>query len=388
LIAMGPKFIPSLDPNPLPAPYWVFKLLLLVTFVLHIVAMNFLLGGAVLALVARWRPGNVQQRNRAFADIAKKLPVFLPATITLGIAALLFVQVLYGQFFYTSSVIVAWPWFLVLVFLTIAYYGFYYVSFQKYGSSARTNVVMLMSVLLIFTIGFIYSNNFTLSQTPSRWQGKYFANPGGWNLNLSEPTLIPRFLHFFTAAVAVGGLMLVFLALARSKKDPEYGKYLFQLGGKAFLYATMAQFLIGTWFVISLPPEVRSLFLRDGLPIALLGAGIAGGLASIFIMSEALHKQDIRRAAYYVTPLMAVVISCMAVMRDVLRGIYLKPYFHPEQFAVKTQWSVFPLFLGLFIAGVVLWFGMLYRYGLFSAANKPSVQSTEQTQPAAFAGQR
>ena len=65
-----------------------------------------------------------------FLDVAKKLPVFLPATITLGIAPLLFVQVLYGQFFYTSSIVMAWPWFLVLVFLTLAYYGFYYVSYR------------------------------------------------------------------------------------------------------------------------------------------------------------------------------------------------------------------------------------------------------------------
>jgi len=78
----------------------------------------------------------------------------------------------------------------------------------------------------------------------------------------------------------------------------------------------------------------------------------------------------------------------MAVMRDLLRGIYLKPYFHPEQFVVKTQWSVFPLFLVLFIAGVALWFVMLYRYGLFSAAKPPNSQSMEQTQPAVPAGYR
>jgi hypothetical protein len=54
----------------------------------------------------------------------------------------------------------------------------------------------------------------------------------------------------------------------------------------------------------------------------------------------------------------------MSVMRDLLRGAYLNPYFHPGQFAVKTQWSVLPLFLGLLLAGVVLWFVMLKRYGL------------------------
>ena len=102
---------------------------------------------------------------------------------------------------------------------------------------------MWFSVALVCCIGFIYTNNFTLSLTPARWKQKYFADPSGWNLNLLEPTVIPRFLHFFTGAIAVGGLVLVFLSLFRSRKDGEYGRALFQFGGKAFLYATMVQFL-------------------------------------------------------------------------------------------------------------------------------------------------
>jgi hypothetical protein len=62
-------------------------------------------------------------------------------------------------------------------------------------------------------------------------------------------------------------------------------------------------------------------------------------------------------------------------MRDILRDAYLKPYFHPEQFAVKTQWSVLPLFLLLFVAGVFLWLLMLKRYGLFGTREaRTSVQ--------------
>ena len=359
---MAPNYIPTLDPNPLPAPYWVFKLLLLVTFFLHILAMNFMLGGAVLALVAR-RAKNREQGNRMFADIAKKLPSLLPATITIGIAPLLFLQVLYGQFFYTSSVIVAWPWFLVLVFLTLAYYGFYYASFKGSQYPERAKTVMLLSLILVFIIGFIYSNNLTLSQTPSRWEGKYFADPSGWNLNWSEPTLIPRFLHFFVAAVAMGGLLLLFMALAKWNREREYARGLFQLGGKAFMFATMAQFLVGIWFLVSIPKELRTLFLGDSTAATvLLLVGVVGGMAAIFLMSIALQKENIRFAAYSVSSIIGVVILSMAVMRDMLRDAYLRPYYHPDQFVVKTQWSVFPLFLVLFIGGVILWLVMLKRY--------------------------
>ena len=196
-MTLQPDLIPVFDPNPLPAPYWVFKLLLIVTFFLHILAMNFMLGGAVLALMSKWPSRRYEDGNRVFFDIAKKLPVFLPATISLGIAPLLFVQVLYGQFFYTSSIVMAWPWFLVLVLLTLAYYGFYFVSFHSRQHPGRAGVVMLVSVILVSIIGFVYSNNLTLSQVPARWGAKYFASPSGWHLNLSEPTLIPSLSALF-----------------------------------------------------------------------------------------------------------------------------------------------------------------------------------------------
>jgi hypothetical protein len=35
--------------------------------------------------------------------------------------------------------------------------------------------------------------------------------------------------------------------------------------------------------------------------------------------------------------LFAVIILTMTTMRDILRDAYLEPYFHPHQFAVKTQ---------------------------------------------------
>lgn len=71
-------------------------------------------------------------------------------------------------------------------------------------------------------------------------------------------------------------------------------------------------------------------------------------------------------AAYYVSGITGVGILSMCIMRDMLRDAYLQAYFSPQQFAVKTQWSVFPLFLALFVAGVVLWLVMPKRYGLFA----------------------
>ena len=380
---IDPSMVPTLDPNPLPAPYWLFKLLLLVTFFLHILAMNFMLGGAFLAVLARFTSKGKEFRNRIFLDLSRKIPVFLAATITIGIAPLLFVQVLYGQYFYTSTILIAWPWFLVLVLLVMAYYGFYLVAYNGERRPGPSGFVLLGSLALVLIIAFIYSNNVTLMQSPMHWAAKYFASPSGWSSNLSDPTLIPRYLHFVTSAIAVGGLLLVLLALVRWNSDRAYAGYLFQYGGRAFLYATMAQFIIGSWFLVSIPRDLRMLFMGDN-PLAsiLFGIGILGTVAAIFLMSDALRKQNIRLAAYGVSALLAVVILTMTILRDILRDAYLEPYFHPHTFAVKTQWAVLPVFLVLFLAGVGLWLLMLKRYGLFSSS-KPLPTDAPTTEPEA-----
>jgi hypothetical protein len=361
---MNPQdFIPAIDPNPLPAPYWLFKLLLIVTFILHIVAMNFMLGGGFLAALARFRSKKDENYARLFKALAKKIPNLLPATITLGVAPLLFLQVIYGQFFYTSTIIIGWPWFAVLILLTLAYYGFYYISFKSEKNVAAINWVLLFSVIFVFIIGFIYSNNITLLMTPEKWSAKYFADPQGFNLNWGDRTLYPRFLHFFIASLAVGGLFISAIGLFRWKNDQKYAKFLIKLGGKWFMYFTMVQFAIGIWFLISQPRDKMMLFMGDNLlgTIAIL-IGIIGGLAAIFIMSDALRKDDPRKGFYLASGLIAVVILGMVIMRDILRGAYLSPYFKSTNFDVQTQWEVLPLFLALFVAGVALWFIMLKKY--------------------------
>jgi len=354
--------IPSLDPIPLPAPYWLFKVLLIVTFTLHILAMNALLGGMALAIATRWSSAR-DRANRLFSDVATKLPLLLPATVTVGVAPLLFLQVIYGQFFYTSSVVIAWPWFLALVMLTIAYYGLYAVSSRAHRQAGAGRWVLLASFLLIVVVGFLFTTNLTLSQTPAVWSGKYYADSSGWNLNLSEPTLVPRYLHFFAAAVAVGGLLLILIAWLKRNSDLEYRRYIFRFGGRAFEYATMAQFAVGLWFLATLPSAQRTLFMGgSSTATLLLITGIVAAVAAMVLVGRALRNDAYGLGAIGGAGLTTLSVVAMIVMRDILRDDYLKPYFHPERFIVQTQWTVLPLFLLVFVGGVALWLVMLKRY--------------------------
>ncbi len=356
--------IPAADPMPLPAPLWLFKVLLLVTFLLHIIVMNFLLGGGVIAIVARWRGAKDEKFARLSRDLSKKIPSLLAATITLGVAPLLFLQVLYGQLFYTSSVIMAWPWFMVVVILTIAYYGYYLVAFKDQKNNAAVlGWVLIGSVFLTFLVGFIYTNNLTLMLTPEKWGKIYFQDPSGWNLNLTEGMLLPRYLHFMVASLAIGAFLLILSGLYRWKRDVENARFLIQYGGKWFMYSTMVQFLVGIWFLIALPKEKMMIFMGENLlaTIAML-AGILLALAAIFVMSGALRKEDPRKGAITAMSLIGVVLVLMVIMRDALRDAYLAPYFKLSDLAVKTQFGVLLLFLVLFVGGILVWIWMMKKY--------------------------
>ena len=355
--------IPNVDPMPLPAPYWLFKVLLVLMFILHIVAMNFMFGGGILAAVARFKGKKDENYLWISQNLTQKITSFFAATITLGVAALLFVQVIYGQFFYTSSVLMAWPWFLVIILLIFAYYGFYLVAFKKKVTSPSMGWILVFSLAIIFVIGFFYSNNMTLMLKPENWFAKYQADPSGWNLNWGEPTLIPRFLHFFVASIAIGGVLAVLTGLFRWKRDESSARRLISYGGKWFLYATMVQILVGIWFLLSLPKEKMMLFMgKHGLATGLFVLGIIGAILAIVFMAGALRKEDPRAGARRALITIGVVVVFMAIMRDILREAYISGYYPGVAMPTRVQWSPMILFFVLFLAGVVLWVVMLKRY--------------------------
>ncbi len=113
---MYESIIPTADTIPV---HWLwFEVLLIFTFFIHMILMNFILGGSLLTV---WDLLRGKLEKKASGSI----PTLIALTVNFGVPPLLFVQVLYGHLFYTSSVMVAVPWILVIPVLILAYYGAY-----------------------------------------------------------------------------------------------------------------------------------------------------------------------------------------------------------------------------------------------------------------------
>lgn len=337
--------IPTPDPMPLPGPLWLLRTLSLLTFYLHMVVMNFALGGGVIAIVSALQAKSDEHAARLARQLRGMLPVLVAFTITLGVAALLFVQVLYGSMLYSSSVLLGVPWMAVIPILIIGYYAFYWSALKE------SQGALWFAVIVLAWIGFTLSNNMTLMLTPERWLEFYRTSTAGFHLNLGEPTLVPRYLHMVLGALALAGLFVVILGLR--EKDQKYKQWLVRHGGLWFAGATMINVLVGFWFLLVLPERVRSLFLgRSGLAAGLLAASVLLALGAMvhLLMAANPKKSSVPAIIGIVSGFLAAAV--MVFVRDMVRNEYLQPYFNPANLPVAPQWSVIALFIVLFIGGL------------------------------------
>ena len=289
------------------------------------------------------------------AGIAKKLPYIIAFAINMGIAPLLFIQVIYGHFFYVSSVLMAVYWLSIIVLLLVAYYSAYIYDFKYEALGSARTLFIGVTVLILLFIAFLFTNNLTLMLHPETWK-KYFENASGTILNLSDPTLIPRYLHFVTASVAVGGLFIALTARFNALKGKEERRAQTDTGMRWFCYATLAQMIIGLWFFMSLPSDIMTLFMGgNGFYSIVFLVGISGAVLSVILGFK-------RRLLPTVISLTGTVIL-MVLLRDFVRRAYLDPYFSLSSLKVIPQYSSLILFLSCFVIGLAV-VGFILRSAL------------------------
>ncbi|MBU0483020.1 MAG: hypothetical protein KKB30_00720 [Proteobacteria bacterium] len=332
----------------IPVPWGWFQFFLILTFMLHLLLMNVMVGGGIIALFNHLR--NPAQPSPLVRDLSRKFPTTIAIAVNFGVAPLLFLQVLYGHFMYVSSVLMAVYWLSVVGMLIVAYYSAYFYNMRFDALAEDAPKVLGLSVVLLMMIGFVFSNNMTLMLNPQKWTA-YFDHAGGTMLNLCDPTLFPRYLHFMTASLAIGGLAIALLNLYRKKKGDPDADRLIKQGMSWFSFATAGQIVLGIIFLTVLPSEVRTLFLGGSVwHTSLLIFGISGAVLLLFF--------GFKKMVLSTTVLTGLIVLVMVLIRDLVRRAYLAPYFSTSdlQVASVTQY----LLLLLFVVVLLLGFGVMF----------------------------
>jgi len=344
------NIVPTPDPLPV-ASGWFFFLLHL-TYYLHLLGVGIMFGTAV-SMALGYVKGKNDPKWKPFGDrMAKILPFTIAFAVNLGVAPLLFLQVLYGNFFYTASILVGIPWLFVVLFLIIAYYSAYWLVFKKArptgGSYSqvkkKTLLAVIISVILAW-VAFMLVNVNTLMMAPAKWK-TYFANKSGFNLNLAETTLFPRYVFYLFLFIAIGGAFIaLFYKIKNKMAESGIGFNFGSILSGNFAVLTAAAFAL---YLLTLPGEIKGIFLGGNILWTILTLVFVLGLIFIAYL-------DFKRKTILSTLLLVLDLVVFVFVRQHIRHLYLNPF--EEKFSVvsqNTQYGVMALFFIVLAAGLGL----------------------------------
>lgn len=349
-------FFPIAPASPLgnPAPFWFIVTFKVLGFTLHMGPMHIWYAGSVLvALFTLFGHGHAR---RLAARLASALPILIALGVNFGIIPLLFVQVGYYPVIYPANILIAWFWFAVIPLLIVAYYGtYYYVAQLRRSRVDRTGVAAsVASALAFLTIGFIFSNNFSLMTNRDQMLAIYdrTASGGavsGLALNVGDPTLFPRWLMMFGLAMTTTAayILLDTIWLARAETGDyrrwaaRFAVWLYAVGGVWFA-------AFGSWYIFgAMRPAIRQAMFSQQpiLPLATLTA-VAPTVVWLLLYRG---SRTLRPAlAWGVGGAQFAVLALNAISRQWVQNTELAQFFDPAALRVETQWSPLVVFLVFF----------------------------------------
>jgi len=270
-------------------------------------------------------------------------------TITTGVAPLLFIQVIYQQYFYTATILIAPVWFAMLILLTVGYYAAYLYKFRGAPARGRGGGLWLtVSALMFFLIAMIHVAVNLISSQPEHWGS---LADGGWNV-LGDPTFWPRLFHFVFAGIAFAALVAAWWAVRRATAgiDVETNTKIAGYAWRWALWATVLQVVDGFLLLMVLPGPVLRGIMSGGLPtLGPLTLGILLGIGLLMMMARAKNPVENPGLVSGTLGAMTLTIAIMSITRHQVRALYLEPATRQFEMLVVSQWGNFLLFALLLV---------------------------------------
>ena len=223
------------DPAGVPFYPVVFQALYVLTFALHAAFVLLALGSMGLSLFGAVKQKSDGNWARLTPHLIQTGKFSVSILILLGIAPLLFTQVIYDPNWYTVNAL-SGVWVFAFIYLLIAgYLTYYWYSYaNKKGSSSNVLIGLLSFGLLVFA-GVLMHNFAVESIQPQNWM-EWYAPGGVVDTSGTSFHMEPVRLAFFVSLCipVVGIFMQNYGRFLSTRKDfaPEYLEFATKLGTK------------------------------------------------------------------------------------------------------------------------------------------------------------
>lgn len=327
--------VPRDIPLPLPAPEPVLVGVLVIFFLMHIVFVNFMVGGALLTFWYQLRG----LKERRFDNLAYELAATITANksiaVVLGVGPLLAINTIYTVYFYTATALTGAFWIsiipLVIVAFVLTYVHKYLWVQMERVKWLHIGLAFVVCLLFLF-IPLIFLTNINLMLFPDKWgkvQGFFSA--------LMLPNVFARYAHFVLACPAMTGLLMVWLFRRKSAEEIAVTGFeraeLIRKGYQWAFWPTAAQFVVGPVALLTLPQTQQPIhFVIAVFGIAIL---LSLGMAHLMFAETRRPAETIGRSFMPICLLMLVVVSLMGTGRHLYREAAVSP--HRELVRAKTE---------------------------------------------------
>jgi len=340
------------DPDTLPVSSFWFRLLLYLTYYLHLIGVGIMLGLSFSVLLGYFKEKSIPKWKTVAKRLGGLLPFSIAFAINLGVAPLLFLQVIYGNFFYPATIFTGIFWIILIPLLIIGYYAAYWIKFRIGKNIKQGKILSSIVFAILLWTGFIMVNINTLLMTPDRWKS-YYRHMSGFFLNAGEPTLFPRFIFYIFLLFSIGGIFItLFYKIRSGLKESKDGE---NFGTLLSLYSLLTLLPLYLVYLFFLPENIRIPFTSGNIHWTALNlifiAGI--GLAAFFCYKE---------KTYISAGIHLINLALFVFIRNHIRILYLKNY--SKKFAVissNTQNGVMFLFFAFFAGGIIAIIWMLTK---------------------------
>ncbi|MFN3505169.1 MAG: hypothetical protein ACK4Y7_03020 [Caldimicrobium sp.] len=335
------------DPAGLPTPAFVFDIFLVVTFALHILLVNLALGS--LGIILWGKVKNTEFSLKLSSSLSRLLVNSISWLIVLGVAPLLFIQVIYDPFWYTANTLSA-KW--ALYFLIFIALGFVltYIYYLRGGYESKGNLFWLIISGIFFLLAAYVMHSLAVAQLyPEKWptfsvkNGIYISS--GKYLHGFE---LFRFLHFIIPSLAVIGVWLLFYAkYFKGKYEEDYLKWVERLGLHLALIFSLIQGVVGFLWLITLPSDLN--FVSNPVFI------IALVIALLFIGYLFYSVKSTSPNSTLIGILLGITVLAMSAAREALRmSFFSKAGYTFADYPVNLSMGSLILFLLTFIMGLIV----------------------------------
>lgn len=199
--------VPRDLPLDLPLPEWLLVTLLIVSFLLHIIFINLMVGGSIVTFWAQIK-GLKNKEYDVFAhEVAKTITVNKSMAVVLGVAPLLSINTLYTVYFYSANALTGFVWILIIPLVIIAFLLTY---LHKYTWESLENNKLIHISIMGFAVGIflfiplIFLTNVNLMMFPEKW-----GTIQGFLSALILPSVLPRYFEFLGASLSITGVFIV-----------------------------------------------------------------------------------------------------------------------------------------------------------------------------------